>query len=109
MLLSYLCYRSLFLHLQIWFPCWILYKNATRRLSLCMAIEILDFPEGILVYDVLILRTVSLFFSRFFHSPPHKKSAIDVNYVHEDIQFSSFGDIAFEEMFLLNFLSCESP
>jgi len=74
-----------------------------------MAIEILDFPEGILVYDVSILRTVSLFFSRFFHSPPHKKSAIDVNYVHEDIQFSSFGDIAFEEMFLLNFLSCESP
>jgi len=25
-LLSYLCYRSLFLHLQIWFSCWILYK-----------------------------------------------------------------------------------
>jgi hypothetical protein len=74
-----------------------------------MAIEILDFPDGIFVYDVSIVRTVSLFCSRFFHSPTHKKSVIDVNYVHEDIQFSSFGDIAFEEMSLVNFLSCESP
>jgi hypothetical protein len=74
-----------------------------------MAIEMLDFPDGILVYDVSILRTVSLFCSRFFHSPTHKKSAIDVNYVPEDIQFSSFGDIAFEEMFLVIFLSCGSP